>query len=224
MANPQSFDQLNMNILKRRSEPYYKYFGDMLLTDKQKKNRERIALIIEEHLMLFFTLYDAGANVTTLKQELTYGLYDLLADEGYFKSDADLTNYIANTVNDLYQSTADNLFSHPNDYDYTGTTQYWLSKDRAMFIAENEANTAFNSKEFIEANEHGYTFKIWDPYPDNNVRPTHEDIRGVKIPIGEYFEVGAARMLFPKDLTSEFSTGAEHPEEVISCRCTIRYV
>ena len=53
MANPQSFDQLNMNILKRRSEPYYKYFGDMLLTDKQKKNRERIALIIEEHLMLF---------------------------------------------------------------------------------------------------------------------------------------------------------------------------
>lgn len=224
MANPQSFDQLNMNILKRRSEPYYKYFGDMLLTDKQKKNRERIALIIEEHLMLFFTLYDAGANVTTLKQELTYGLYDLLADEGYFKSDTDLTNYIANTVNDLYQSTADNLFSHPNDYDYTGTTQYWLSKDRAMFIAENEANTLFNSAEYIEAVKLGYKSKIWITFGDDRVRPTHVEKDNEEMPIGFYYKVGEAQMLFPKDVASDYSTGAEHPEEVCNCRCCIRYI
>ena len=37
MADTQNFDKLN--ILKRRSIPYEEYFGDMELTEKQKKNR-----------------------------------------------------------------------------------------------------------------------------------------------------------------------------------------
>jgi uncharacterized protein with gpF-like domain len=93
-----------------------------------------------------------------------------------------------------------------------------------MFIAENESNTLLNSKEFIEAKEDGKTHKIWMVYPDNRVRPTHIDVNGAKIPIDSYFYVGDAMMLYPKDVTSELSTGADHPEETVNCRCVVRYI
>lgn len=223
----QNFDELN--IIKRRSMPYKQYFGDMELTPKQKKEREDLALILEDYIMLFFDLIQSGANETTVRQEMTYELYKLLDEEGYFETDEQLDKYIAETVKNTYQSTVDNLALYPNDvseYDIEkdDTTNYWVSDDRAMFIAENESNTLFNSKDYKEAKEKGYTHKIWMAYPDNRVRPTHVDANGLKVPIGSYFEVGEAQMLYPRDVTSEFSTGAEHPEEVISCRCTIKYV
>lgn len=223
----QNFDELN--IIKRRSMPYKQYFGDMELTPKQKKEREDLALILEDYIMLFFDLIQSGANETTVRQEMTYELYKLLDEEGYFETDEQLDKYIAETVKNTYQSTVDNLALYPNDvseYDIEkdDTTNYWVSDDRAMFIAENESNTLFNSKDYKEAKEKNYTHKIWMAYPDNRVRPTHVDANGLKVPIGSYFEVGEAQMLYPRDVTSEFSTGAEHPEEVINCRCTIKYV
>lgn len=223
----QNFDELN--IIKRRSMPYKQYFGDMELTPKQKKEREDLALILEDYIMLFFDLIQSGANETTVRQEMTYELYKLLDEEGYFETDEQLDKYIAETVKNTYQSTVDNLALYPNDvseYDIEkdDTTNYWVSDDRAMFIAENESNTLFNSKDYKEAKEKGYTHKIWMAYPDNRVRPTHVDANGLKVPIGSYFEVGEAQMLYPRDVTSEFSTGAEHPEETINCRCVCIYV
>lgn len=209
--------------------PYKQYFGDMELTPKQKKEREDLALILEDYIMLFFDLIQSGANETTVRQEMTYELYKLLDEEGYFETDEQLDKYIAETVKNTYQSTVDNLALYPNDvseYDIEkdDTTNYWVSDDRAMFIAENESNTLFNSKDYKEAKEKNYTHKIWMAYPDNRVRPTHVDANGLKVPIGSYFEVGEAQMLYPRDVTSEFSTGAEHPEEVIGCRCVVVYV
>ena len=223
----QNFDELN--IIKRRSMPYKQYFGDMELTPKQKKEREDLALILEDYIMLFFDLIQSGANETTVRQEMTYELYKLLDEEGYFETDEQLDKYIAETVKNTYQSTVDNLALYPNDvseYDIEkdDTTNYWVSDDRAMFIAENESNTLFNSKDYKEAKEKNYTHKIWMAYPDNRVRPTHVDANGLKVPIGSYFEVGEAQMLYPRDVTSEFSTGAEHPEETINCRCVCIYV
>lgn len=223
----QNFDELN--IIKRRSMPYKEYFGDMELTPKQKKEREDLALILEDYIMLFFDLIQSGANETTVRQEMTYELYKLLDEEGYFETDEQLDKYIAETVKNTYQSTVDNLALYPNDvseYDIEkdDTTNYWVSDDRAMFIAENESNTLFNSKDYKEAKEKGYTHKIWMAYPDNRVRPTHVEANGLKVPIGSYFEVGEAQMLYPRDVTSEFSTGAEHPEETINCRCVCIYV
>lgn len=223
----QNFDELN--IIKRRSMPYKQYFGDMELTPKQKKEREGLALILEDYIMLFFDLIQSGANETTVRQEMTYELYKLLDEEGYFETDEQLDKYIAETVKNTYQSTVDNLALYPNDvseYDIEkdDTTNYWVSDDRAMFIAENESNTLFNSKEYKEAKERGFTHKIWMVFPDNRVRPTHVEANGLKLPIGHYFEVGDALMLYPKDVTSEYSTGAEHPEEVCNCRCRVLYV
>lgn len=227
MADLQSFD--NINILKRRSLPYDEYYGDMQLTSEQKKKRRELALILEDYIMIFFDVIYMGymqdiSNEITAKQDLTYNLYETLSDKGFFESEDELDKYIADTVNNAYTSTQDNLVNHFDDYDYTGNGPYWVSEDRAMFVAENEANTLFNSQEYMEAKANGYTHKIWMAYPDDRVRPTHVDVDGAKIPIGSYFDVGRARMLYPKDVTSELSTGADCPEEVVNCRCTVIYV
>lgn len=227
MADVQNFDKLNM--VKRRSIPYAEYFGDMQLTKEQRKNRHRLALLLEDYIAIFFDMIQSGMamnilNEARVKQELTYSLYDLLADEGYFASDNELDTYITNLVNNTYQSTVENMINHPNEYDYKGDEPYWVSEDRSIFIAENEANTIYNSKEFIDAKKAGYTHKIWAAYNDNRVRETHIQTNGARIPIDSYFDVGAARMLYPKDVTSDLSTGAEHPEEVIGCRCQVIYV
>ena len=139
-------------------------------------------------------------------------------------NDEQKENYITNLIDETYRSTIENLVKYPNDFDYTGEGNYWISNDRAMYIAENEANTVINSAEFVEAKERGCTHKIWDVFPDDRVRMTHLDVYGARIPLDAYFDVGNARLLYPKDVTSEFSTGAEHPEECVNCRCSLLYV
>lgn len=229
MANTQGFDKVN--ILKRRSLPYPEYFGTMDLTDEQKKKREALAFEIEDAIMLFFMLFEsereAGIlNESVVKQELTYSIYDIINDskEQYFDSEEETEKYVVDLVDETYRNTAENIEKTPNDYDYTGETQYWVSPDRAQFIAENEANTLYNSSDFVEAKKSGKTHKIWMSYGDERVRLTHQEVDGAKIPIDAYFDVGRARMLYPKDTTSELSTGAECPEEVINCRCSCKYI
>lgn len=222
----QRFDELN--IINRRSEPYEQYFGVMALTEKQKRNRIALALEIEDILMVYFDLFQTTDKVRA-KQELVYMLYEKTADGGFFDSEEELDKYVSNMTEIIADNTEQNMEKHPNDvseYDVEKDelTPYWVSDDRAMFIAEGEANTLYNSKEFVEAKEQGHTHKIWVTYGDDRVRPTHVDVGGARLPLGSYFEVGDARMLYPKDVTSEFSTGLEHPEEVISCRCSLTYI
>lgn len=226
MADVQSFDKIN--IIKRRSLPYYEYFGDMELTKEQRHKREALALTIEEVIMIFFNLVEVSRDMNILnevrvKQELMTSLYEVV-DAGYFENEEQLDKYIVDFVNETYRSTIENLDKYPNDYDYTGNSPYWISEDRAQFVAENEANTLYNSADFIEAKKQGKTHKIWITYQDDRVRPTHIEVEGARIPIDSYFDVGMAHMLYPKDVTSEFSTGAEHPEETVNCRCSISYI
>ena len=223
----QNFDELN--ILNRRSLPYDEYFGDMLLTNTQKKDRKKTAIILEDILSIIFELIFVEStlgmiDVGFLRKEFINQIYEYIDGEDFFEDEEQFESYLFDLMDEMIDQTVKNLKEKPNDYDYTGEKPYWVSKDRAMFVAENEANTLFSSKEYKEAKKQGYTHKIWMTYPDLRVRPTHVEARGLKVPIGVYFEVGDARMLYPKDVTSEFSTGAEHPEEVVNCRCTCKYV
>ena len=224
----QNFEELN--ILKRRSEPFRDYFKGMGISQKQKEDRIELALSLEEILMIFFDLFQTGiVDEVRIKQEITYSLYEVLTDDTdnpggkYFDTEEALDKYVKQIVNDTYDATVENMEKSPNDYDYTGETPYWVSDDRAMFIAENEANALFNCKELIDAKEAGYTHKVWNVYPDNRVRQTHMDVFGATLPLDVYFEVGEARMLYPKDNVTEFSSGAEHPEETVNCRCWLTY-
>jgi bisphosphoglycerate-dependent phosphoglycerate mutase len=227
MANPQGFDKLN--ILKKHSIPYPEYFADMELTPKQKKEREKFCYILEDLIIIYFemikTSRDMGIlNEYTIKQELMYNLYEAVDDKGFFENVEELDRYVEDFVDVSYATTISNLDEHPNDMDYTGEQQYWISEDRAKFIAEDQSNTLFNSKDYVEALKANKKQKIWKSFGDERVRHTHEEVDVTMIDIDDYFEVGAAKMLYPKDVTSALSTGAEHPEEVINCRCQFIYV
>ena len=219
----QNFEELN--ILKRHSEPYEEYFRIMKLPPKALAKRIRLALDMEEAFATFFEVIMLGViDEVTIKQQLMYDIYDAIGDEQRFETENQKDKYVTDLVNETYRSTVENLAKYPNDYDYTGETNYWVSDDRAMFIAEEEANTISNSQEYVEAKVQGLTHKIWMDYGDDRVRQTHQEVNGAKIPIGTYFDVGEARMLYPRDVTSSLSTGAEHPEEVVRCRCRVIYV
>lgn len=223
MADTQNFDKLN--ILKRRSIPYKEYFGEMELTEKQRKDRMSTVLILEDYIMIFFNLIESGANEATVKQEMVYMIYELVDDKKFFADDErQESKYVTGLVKELYESTVENLEKTPQDYDYTGKKPYWISEDRAKFVAENEANTLWASKEYIDAKAEGKKNKIWMSFGDDRVRLTHQIVDGAKVPIDSYFDVGRARMLYPKDVTSPESTGAECPEEIVNCRCTVKYI
>ena len=55
-----SFDELNRLIKAKRSMPYEKYFGEMELTESEKKKRISLAQIMEEKftyvMILLFTM------------------------------------------------------------------------------------------------------------------------------------------------------------------------
>lgn len=222
----QDFDKLN--ILKRHSEPFEDYFKPMLLSPAQKKARMELAFDLEDALIIFFDYLQTMINREMLnevadKQQLTYLIYDVVADKDYFKNEEEMNKYVSDIVDETYKATVDNLAKYPNDMSYDGKTQYWVSEDRAMFIAENEANTLLNESDYNKALKEGKQWKTWGVIPDDRVRETHIEMISVTLPIEEYFEVGDAIMLYPKDVTSYFSTGAEHPEEVVNCRCSCRY-
>lgn len=225
----QNFDEINK--LKRRSIPYEEYFKDMELTEKQRKERIDLAYLLEDILIVYFMLYYESLSnnampEVTVRQNLMYDFYDKLSDADYFGKDAEpmLDKYISDFVDEISEATKSNMEKTPDDYDYTGDKPYWVSDDRAKFIAENEANTLCNNKDFVEAKKSGKTHKIWMAFPDDRVRPTHVQANGSKVPIDDYFSVGGALMLFPKDTESEFSTASDFPEEVIGCRCSIKYI
>lgn len=222
----QNFDELN--IFKQRSVPYETYYGEMILTDAQKKKRIDTALILEDILSFIFELIFIQSSIdmidiTLLRQEFINQIYEYL-DDDFFDDESQFEDYLFGLMDEMINQTVKNLKDKPNDYDYKGEKPYWVSEDRAKFVAENEANTLCNNKEYVEAVKSGKTHKIWVAFPDERVRPDHKVTNGSKIPIDAYFTVGSARMLFPKDLESEFSTAKYYPEEVISCRCQVEYI
>lgn len=241
MANIQRFDELNR---PSRSIPYEKYFGDMYLSEAQKRRRIKLAFELEDLFVIFFEMIRNGyrmnqLNEYAIKQELTTNLYTLLADD-YFMDETELEDYIIKTVRNKYNSTIRNIEAYTEDYDFDdeekveeeGKTEpesnkknYWLSEDRAILIAENEANTICNNSEYNEAVKAGKEQKRWRIFDvDGRTRRTHLDMAGKTIPISQYFQVGEALLLYPKDVTSKDSTGDEHREEIENCRCSIEYL
>jgi len=95
---------------------------------------------------------------------------------------------------------------------------YWLSRERARLIAENEANAFENYREYREAKAQGKTKKTWITELDDKVRLTHELAEGQTVDIDGLFLVGGYEMRFPKD--TEYDPD---PSETVNCRCSCEY-
>ena len=206
------FEELNnIEVSKHRSIPYEEYFGEMDLSDEQKEKRISFAEQMDDVMLFIFALftvyrsYEMEPSYSFIVNELV-DEYKLVAGN-YTEIDKHLNDYIEEFSNNIVETTIKNQ-SDP----------YYMSDDRASYVAENEANTTLNYVQFQEAIKSGKTQKEWVDMRDRRERKSHLKVGGTKIPIRDAFVVGNSLMMFPKD----DSLGAE-ASEIINCRCSVKY-
>lgn len=226
----QVFDRINdINAPKLRSMSFEKYFGEMKLTKEQKKERIALAEDIEDVMLFFFYLvllqsqYSYMAAITSLdvKQQLSDRLYDAVAKHTEINSD--MQSHIDDFVDETNRVTIEHLMilnalSEDAKPEKRKTEEYYLSDDRARFIAEEESNSIFNSADYYKAKQLSYKTKTWHTMRDRFVRKSHERVEGKTIPIDELFMVGNSFMRFARD--TKYNPSAK---ETVGCRCIVTY-
>ena len=147
------FDELNVLSENRRSEPYEEYFDKMSISDKQKRLRIAFSKQMEEVILFCLSLIETMIENEEVDQEY---IEDELSEQYlaiaaiYFAADDYITDYVRQFSHDVVQST----FNHIKE-------EYFLSRDRAMFISECEANTSLNYKEYTDAIKSGKKFNAF---------------------------------------------------------------
>ena len=202
------FDELNNP--KSRAIPYEQYFGEMELTEEQKEERIKASKRIEDMMLFLFSLLSvmkeySYENLEFVVSQVKNQYSDVLSVS------MEMDEYLNGYVNDFSEQIVETTQNHMDD-------EWYLSDDRAMFIAENEANTTFNYLEYKKAIESGKTKKRWITMRDRRVRHTHQLVDGKSIGINDVFLVGDSEMFYPKDTT--FGASAL---EIVNCRCSIKY-
>lgn len=211
MASILTFDELNvLDYDGRRSEEYAEYFSGMGLTKRQKEERIKYAEEFEKAfwpvLIYLATLREYG---TLTEEDAREQFWDaFFAVINMILPDDDSKEQM---TDDFADEVARSTMEHLDE-------PYYFSKDRAMFMSENESESAHNYKEFNEAKASGKTRKRWIDMKDNRVRTTHREVGGVTMPIDEPFLVGESLLMFPKDT----SLGAD-ANEIVNCRCIAQY-
>lgn len=196
------FDELGKD---RVSVDYSVYFDEMDLTDEEKEERKELA---KEFEVLFLFLFMAYAREQSSKvKKILQDKYKDIATAfiGAEKASSYIEEYTKQIIEDTIRVTNENI-----------DDPYYTSWDRAMFIAENEANSIANYRQQLEAVKSGKKYKIWITMNDKKVRHTHKEIDSLRIPIFEAFQVGDSKMMFPKDSNGE-------AKETVNCRCVLEY-
>lgn len=204
------FDELNVLSENRRSEPYEEYFDKMSISDEQKGLRIAFSEKMEEVILFVLSLIETMVENEEVDQEYIENELSeqyLAIAAIYFAADDYITDYVRQFSHDVVQSTFDHI-----------KEEYYLSRDRAMFISECEANASLNYKEYKDAIKSGKRYKTWKDIRDTRERRTHLEVGGTTIPIKELFAVGDSLMLFPKDTSHGASS-----KEIVNCRCSIQY-
>ena len=188
-----------------------RYFGEMELSESQKKMRIKEADQFEEMMFFIFELVSIMSdyqyiNKGYLEQELKQRYLNIA--EKYSGIDDYVEDYAREFASLTIQVTLENL-----------SDDYYTSEERATLIAENEANSNINYFDMKQAIEERKTKKRWKTQRDKKVRETHRRIDGQEIDIEDAFLVGDSLMRFPKDIYY----GARL-EEIAGCRCVVDYL
>lgn len=192
--------------------PYEQFFGEMDLTDEQIAERIAGAERFEEMMLAYFALVEFNGGIDdTNRDAVTDFLVGRYRTEvlSMMFMDYQMEDHAVQFGEEITRSTEE----HISDED-----PYWLSEDRAMFIAENESNELFEHEDYIEALQQGRTHKVWRTILDGRERKTHRDADSQRVPILKPFRVGGYEMQYPRD----DSHGAP-PSEIVNCRCSMRY-
>lgn len=221
-----TFDKLNTyKVWEKRSMPYDKYFGEMDLSEDDKESRIRMAQILEPSFLFLFALIDSCIQANYLNEAFilsSFKEYYRSAITSQMQEDEYVTEYIDMICALLVETTIDNALKAEKERLSTGdelvAADYYMSEDRAMFMAEDEANSLSNYRDWKQAIADGKTKKTWHDFGDNRVRRTHRAVNNKTLPIKDAFMVGYSMLMFPGDTSLNASA-----EELIGCRCTIEY-
>ncbi len=188
---------------------YETYFGEMEISDEEKKERLELAKELEPiFVSFFFAFMESDEREESFVQNLS-AEYEKAALK-FLKvrePPAYIKEYSKQITEDIIRTTIENK-----------DTPYFTSVDRAMNIAANEANTIGNYREYTRMVKQGYKYKTWITMRDDKVRHTHAEANGYKVGIFDSFHIGASEMSFPRD----YSLGAS-AEEIVNCRCSLKY-
>lgn len=206
-----TYEELNQMIENQRSEPFDTYFGDMELSESEKKKRISLAEKLEENflpILIFLFILNQHARTVDweeIRTRFENGYRDSVKE--FTDIDSQLNIHIKSFSQDVTESTK----RHINDF-------YYYSTDRAKLISENESNTTLSYQEFMDAVNSGKTMKQWVDIRDRKERETHREVGGTVKRITEPFLVGDSIMNYPRDFTFSAS-----PSEIVNCRCSIKY-
>lgn len=179
----------------------------MDIPQKDKKKRVDCALFFYEVLWYIFMMIKRDIEKNTVESQdfyvkaLRYRIKEII-----YPDEPQFTDYLDEMTKDVVETT----FRHLDE-------EYFLSDDRTILIAQNEANSVMNQSDFIQAKRSGKKYKTWLTEGDEKVREAHVLVDFTKIPIDEYFNVGEDKMLYPHD----YLNGSA--ENLVNCRCSCKY-
>ena len=188
---------------------YETYFGEMEISDEEKKERLELAKELEPIFISFFYAFlESGEDENNFLQSLSAEYRKVVLKFLKVREPpAYIKEYSEKITEDIIRTTIENK-----------DTPYFTSVERAVNIAANEANTIGNYREYTRMVKQGYKYKTWITMNDDKVRHTHAESNGYKIGIFDSFQIGASEMSFPRD----YSLGAS-AEEIVNCRCSLKY-
>lgn len=232
----QQFDERN-----GRKEAVAKWFSVMDIPQAKKDKRVEVALDYAEIFILLFQLITEQdferdecieflmerlvilAERETDVEDMAYindwarSTAEEIVDETFDKYEneiEDITIEEENAEDKSSQETKEKTLNF-KEYDVEiPEKDYPLSNFRATLIGIRCATTVMSFSDYLEAIEDGCTRKVWITENDDLVRPTHQEVDGLDLPINAYFNVGDSMMLFPGDSVN----GAEL-KELLNCRC-----
>lgn len=193
------------NILKE-------YFDIMEIDEDQKEKRVKVAKDFRNTLLFLFSLIPIAEAYEQLSYEYILSQFRLEYAKvlvEYGRVDQHMQQYFEKVTSEI----VDNTLRHYNPE----ALDYWLSDERAILIAENEANSVYNYSELQDAIDEGYTEKEWITERDDRVRKTHRAVDRKRIPIDDYFEFPDCRGLYPHDEVNL------NEEELVNCRCSCKF-
>ena len=199
------FDELNYfeydtQEIENKLRQYFREMPD--ITDEQVEKRKNVAIDIFD-LMLLFMFYVNMNEYINAYQDIDY--YVDMLSRGYARISG-LDEYAQIWARNIVNTTFDNKDDN-----------YYLSQERALNVAENDANTIVNTQDYQKAVDSGKTHKTWISEKDNKVRKAHKKVNNKTIPIDKMFDLGECYMLYPHD----YKNGT--PNQLINCRCHIQY-
>lgn len=205
------------NELFSNEDDYTKQLINNITPASEQYIKELVKKNIENLVVLFHT-----KNKTQKPEDTNY------FDEKFFNDNS--VKYIKNHVikfsKEVQQTTHDSVINSLVEGYKAGESMTELAnridslpefdRNRAIKVARTETMAASNAGEYESYNQCDYVIgSTWLSSHDSRVRATHAAANGQKRKLGDPFDVGGYKLMFPGDS----SLGAP-AKEVIHCRCT----